>query len=301
MDHLNLHQPRLAGTWFLDMLMSKVKSKQGNTCANVFTQGKFTKVVQMTSRKDAGKSLIKFTDNVGIPDLLVTNGVTKFTGKGTEFMKEACHMRIHLHTTKQGQKNQNHAAKREIGMLANCWKLRLAKKNVPKRLWDFGLVYEAEIMSRMASRSNNRKGYEEVMGQTPDISEWLDFEFYDLVWWLDRPTKPDVTDYVHWLAWWLGISHHVGSDLCYWLIMDTGKIISKSSVEHVTCDDYLNEDRKQQINNFKQKLSDLLCADNFQLDGDGEFNSMYLDDIEDDPVFNPGVMYPGIEPPVEEE
>ena len=26
-DHLNLHQPRLAGMWFLDMLMSKVKSK----------------------------------------------------------------------------------------------------------------------------------------------------------------------------------------------------------------------------------------------------------------------------------
>ena len=27
---------------------------------------------------------------------------------------------------------------------------------------------------------------------------------------------------------------------------------------------------------------------------------MYLDDIEDDPVFNPGVMYPGIELPVED-
>ena len=26
-DHLNLHQPRLMGTWFLDTLMSKVKSK----------------------------------------------------------------------------------------------------------------------------------------------------------------------------------------------------------------------------------------------------------------------------------
>ena len=72
-------------------------------CANVFTQGKFTNVVvPMTLRKDVGKSLIKFTNDVGIPYLLVTNGATKFTGKGTEFMKEACHMRIHLHTTKQG-------------------------------------------------------------------------------------------------------------------------------------------------------------------------------------------------------
>ena len=35
-------------------------------------------------------------------------------------------------------------------------------------------------------------GYKEVTGQTPNISEWLDFEFYDLVWWLDHPMKPDV-------------------------------------------------------------------------------------------------------------
>ena len=181
-DHLNLHQPRLTGMWFLDMLMSKVKSKQGNPCVNVITQGKFTKVVPMMSRKDAGKSLIKFTDNVGIPDLLVTNGVTKFTSKGTEFVKEVCHIRIHLHTTEQGQKNQNHAAEREIGMLAKCWKLCMAKKNMPKCLWDFGLVYEAEIMSRMAHGSNNHMGYKEVMGQMPNISEWLDFEFHDLVW-----------------------------------------------------------------------------------------------------------------------
>jgi hypothetical protein len=40
-------------------------------------------------------------------------------------------------------------------------------------------------------------GYEEVTGQTPDISEWLDFEFYDLVWWLDCPVKPNVTNYQH--------------------------------------------------------------------------------------------------------
>ena len=47
----------------------------------------------------------------------------------------------------------------------------------------------------MAWGMDNRTGYEEVTGQqTPDISEWLDFEFYDLVWWLDWPNKPDFTE-----------------------------------------------------------------------------------------------------------
>jgi hypothetical protein len=67
-DHLHLHRQQLRGTWYADTLLSKVKSKMGNTCANVYMQGKFTRVVPMTSRKDAGKSLVDFTDDVGIPE-----------------------------------------------------------------------------------------------------------------------------------------------------------------------------------------------------------------------------------------
>jgi hypothetical protein len=63
-----------------DTLLSKVKLKLGNTCANVYTQGKFTHVIPMMSRKDAGKPLINFTDEVGIPEWLITHGATEFTG-----------------------------------------------------------------------------------------------------------------------------------------------------------------------------------------------------------------------------
>ena len=72
----------------------------------------------MTSRKDAGKSLIDFTDDVGILKWLIMDGAAEFTGRHTEFVKEARRMRIMLQTTEQGCKNQNHAAKREIGFLA---------------------------------------------------------------------------------------------------------------------------------------------------------------------------------------
>ena len=91
-DHLHLHQNRLRGTWFADTLLARVKSKLGNTCANVYTQGKFTRVILMTSRKDAGKSLIEFMDDVGIPERLITDGATEFTGRHTEFVKEARRM-----------------------------------------------------------------------------------------------------------------------------------------------------------------------------------------------------------------
>jgi hypothetical protein len=90
----------------------------------------------------------------------------------------------------------------------------MTKKQVPKRLWDFALIYESELLCHMARGNDRRTGYEEVTSQTPDISEWLDFEFYDSVWWLDRPTKPNFTDNVRRLvARWIGVSHRVGSDM----------------------------------------------------------------------------------------
>ena len=54
--------------------MSKVKSIRGNKCANIFTQGKFSKVVPMTARSESGQSLVDFTDDIGIPEHLVTDG-----------------------------------------------------------------------------------------------------------------------------------------------------------------------------------------------------------------------------------
>jgi hypothetical protein len=88
-DHLHLHRPRLKGTWYLDTLIAKVKLLLGNKCANVFTNGKYTKVVPMTSLKEAAESLIDFTDDVGIPETLVMDSVTEFTGKHTDFIKQA--------------------------------------------------------------------------------------------------------------------------------------------------------------------------------------------------------------------
>jgi hypothetical protein len=70
-------------------MIAKVKSLLGNKCANVFTNGKFTKVVPMTSRKEAAKSLIDFTDDVGIPEMLMMDGATEFTGRHTDFIKQA--------------------------------------------------------------------------------------------------------------------------------------------------------------------------------------------------------------------
>ena len=60
----------------------------------------------------------------------------------------------------------------------------MLKDKVPERLWDYGLVWISEIgiLSVSSSRySSGRNSLEYIIGETPDISDYLDFTFYDWV------------------------------------------------------------------------------------------------------------------------
>jgi hypothetical protein len=78
---------------------------------------------------------------------------------------------------------------------------------------------------------------------------------------------PNVTDYSRRLVRWLGVSHRVGSDMSYWLITESGTIISKTPVEHVTHDDYLQADKKAEIDEFNHRLDKSLNDVNFIIEG----------------------------------
>jgi hypothetical protein len=78
-------------------------------------------------------------------------------------------------------------------------------------------------------------------------------------------------------------------DLRYWLITDSSKIIFKTFVKHVTCYDYLQADTKAEIKEFNQQLNESLNDTNFMINVDGNFDSIYLKDIDDD--VNPGVIH----------
>jgi len=66
-DNLHLNRLRLRTTFYTDALFSKVKSINGMTCAQVFTDGKSPFVYPMPTKKDVGKALTDFMDDAGIP------------------------------------------------------------------------------------------------------------------------------------------------------------------------------------------------------------------------------------------
>ena len=60
----------------------------------------------------------------------------------------------------------------------------MRRKGLPKRLWDYLIVWICETYNISVSSSryaNGRTPVEFITGDTPYISEYLDFGFYDWV------------------------------------------------------------------------------------------------------------------------
>ena len=90
--------------------------------------------------------------------------------ENTRFSRQCNKLKINLKRTEPYSPWQNRA-ENSIGKLKARWKRRMMKHRCHKKVWDFGLVYESEIMSRMSSGSDNRTGIERITGDTTDISE----------------------------------------------------------------------------------------------------------------------------------
>ena len=66
-------------------------------------------------------------------------------------------------------------------------------------------------------------------------------------------------------------------DLCYWLLLSNGSILARTTVQHVTREDWLNEEIKEQINQFDQTVDERLDDANFVID-DPNLTNFYIDD-----------------------
>ena len=54
----------------------------------------------------------------------------------------------------------------------------------------------------------------------------------------------DMTDEKAQFGYWLGFFQKVGSVLTYWILTESGKVIARSTVHHVTREDLLDPQKK---------------------------------------------------------
>ena len=96
-----------------------------------------------------------------------------------------------------------------------------------------------------------------ITEDTIDLSEYLDSNFYDPVWYWDTlgGEKGKALPVIC-----IGISQRIGAGMCHWVLKKQGNVISQYMVQHVTKEDILNSKLKETLelayNNIKEKLVD---------------------------------------------
>jgi hypothetical protein len=63
------------------------------------------------------------------------------------------------------------------------------------------------------------------------MSGYAVFHWYQPVWYMYNASFPDDRKLI---GHWLGVSHQVGQAMCFWILSDTGKVLSRSSVQAIS-------------------------------------------------------------------
>jgi hypothetical protein len=259
-------RPQLKGDWFTDTMDGRVKSKDGNRYAQVFAnKNYFPAVYPMDTKKKAGDALKEFCKEFGVPEKLTFDGSKEQKSKGTTFMKEIKKNDIDYHIIEPERHNQN-PAEGVIRELRRKWFRIMVKKRVPRRFWDYGIRWVAETMQRTATTAGTMSvtvPMECVTGETPDISEYLDFGFYDRVWYWPNAGLGEPK-----LGRWLGVSHKVGSLMSYYILTDTCQVLSRTSVQRVTNLESQTEENEGRFKDFDNEIKRRLNEDDYPTDGD---------------------------------
>ena len=222
----------LAGVWATDTMDGRCKSLDGNRYAQVFAnKSYFSRIYPMDKKSKAGDALRLFCQEFGVPEKLTFDGSKEQTGKNTSFMKQIKTHNIDYHVCEADLHNQN-PVEGTIRELRRKWYRTMIRNRVPQQFWDYGYQWVSEIMSLTHTTAGHINGVvplTHVTGETADISEYLDFGFYDQVWYKDNagasPYEP---------ARWLGVSHRTGRQMCYNVLTQRGTVISRSTVQRVT-------------------------------------------------------------------
>ena len=267
-DLLSQRLKRLSARFYTDTAFSKIgNSIRGNECVQLFTDGESSIFAYpLKSKSDAGTALQDFCSQVGVPQELHRDNAPEMSGNDTEFMK-VCRSNKVVSTFTEPHSPWQNKCELMIGVIMKKAKARRVRRRIPNKVWDYQLVWECQIYSRTCHNGQNT-GLEKITGDTTDISEWLDFEFYDLVWfWDDREceNKPSV-------GRWLGVSHHIGSALCYYILTDKGEVISRTTVQHIPRDDFLKPEVQASVKEYHASLDLFLGQDQYIYDqADNEF------------------------------
>ena len=124
---------------------------------------------------------------------------------------------------------------------------------IRKKLWDYGFLWTTQFIQRNSTQAGGLRGIlplQDVTGEAPEISEYLDFGFYDHLYYKEN-TGLGMTAIIR----WLGLYHRVGVIMSYWIMTQKGTIISRTKVQRLTSIEKETDKVKASVSEFNTGIS----------------------------------------------
>ena len=261
--------PRIKDVVYTDTVWAKVRSLHQNICSQlfVFSNGA-SDTYNMHTKSHAGRALKQFGMDYGYPTHLISDSAPEQVGGNTEFQSICKKKEIDFRRAEPYTHGQNQAEP-HVAILRRKWKYLMDRRDVPSRLWDYGWKYSCEIISRtVSSRFGNqgRPPLESIIGDTVDLSEYVEFGFYDWVYFRDGGPGAGTTK----LGRWLGVAHSVGNAMCYYVINEKAFVFSTTTVARVPNIDLQKPELIEKCKAWTNAMDDRLDDKKFQIPIDGD-------------------------------
>ena len=227
---------RLRETVATDTFFSSETGLYGEQCAQLYVgkTSKLTEVFGMTTKSQMPETLQDFIRKWGAPDALLSDNAQEQTSRTVKrILREYGIMAMY---TEPHHPNQN-PAERRIQDVKKMSNVIMDRTDSPADLWYLSVEYSAYLLNHLANETLDWKTPIEVAtGETPDISNLLQFHWYQKVYYYDpKSSYPGPKEK---LGHFVGIAENVGDTLTYKILTsDTREVIHRSVVRAVESED----------------------------------------------------------------
>ena len=223
-----LRYRRLAHPVYADTLIAGSKSRRQNKYAEIFvTTFGWTRAFPMRQKSEAHETLSLLFKRDGVPPAIIVDGSKEQTLG--EFRRKAREADCHVKQTEPYSPWQN-AAEGGIRELKRGVARKMVKTKSPKKLWDDCLELEAYIRSNTAHdifELNGEVPETIVSGETSDISQFCELEWYEWVYFRDTSVQFPEDKAV--LGRYLGPSIDIGPAMTAKILKANGEVVYRST------------------------------------------------------------------------
>ena len=274
---------RIEGVFATDTMHMACPSIHGDKYCQIFANKEFFAAAYPISKKsNVHEPLDHFIHDYGAMDLLICDGAPEQIGHQTKFRQLLRKYSISHKVSEPDRPNQN-PAEGTIREIRRQWYRLLFRTNCPSRLWCYGIPYVCALMRLTASHSgrlNGRTPIEVLMGETPDISEYLDFGWYDWVWYKQEAGLGEAH-----IGRFIGVSPSTGALLSYWILPASGIPIVRSTVQRVTELEKTIDVHRECVTAYNAKLAERFNEPRLTRDHIPPTATDWADTFQQDPAF----------------